>query len=74
MRATTIFYVHRTENALWLNNNNKKKKSYEITTKSLKPSLKNLNSKDNEVVQMFIKKKTKMPVLLNNNNKQSTKK
>jgi hypothetical protein len=40
----------------------------------LKPSLKNLNSKDNEVVQMFIKKKTKMPVLLNNNNKQSTKK
>jgi hypothetical protein len=26
MRATTIFYVHKTENALWLNNNNKKKK------------------------------------------------
>jgi fructose-bisphosphate aldolase class 1 len=58
MRVTTVFYMHKTENVLWLNNNNKKK-SYEITTKSLKPSLKNLNDKDNEVVQMFIKKKNK---------------
>jgi hypothetical protein len=66
MRATTIFYVHKTENALWLNNNNKKKKSYEITTKSLKPSLKNLNSKDNEQTKHTeITIKPKEPRLIN---------
>jgi hypothetical protein len=25
MRVTTVFYMHKTENVLWLNNNNKKK-------------------------------------------------
>jgi hypothetical protein len=51
----------------------KKKTLNEITTKPLKPRLRNLIGKGNEVIQLFIKlyknKKTKTPLGLNNNNK-----
>ena len=61
--STSFFMCIKPKMLQWLNNN--KKKSYEITTKSLKPKLKKLNGKGNGVTQLFIKlyikKKQKCP-------------
>jgi len=50
-------------------NNKNKKNHYEITTKPLKPRLKFLNGKSNEVITLLNSKKTKMLLVLNNNKK-----